>query len=189
MEGIEGHMSVTQEEYTLAERAKTDEAAFTFLYERYFPKIYAYVFRRVGVRDITEDIVSATFEKVFLHLEKFKPGGGGTFQAWIYRIATNQVIDHVRKEKRVIITAPEDFPEQTHPLSNDMEELIRKEDAITVKKAIEKLPTRYQEVITLKYFSELTNGEVAEILNISPNNAGVLLSRALKQLQKVLPQV
>lgn len=189
MEAEHAHMSVTQEEYVLAERARTDEAAFTMLYERYFPKIYAYVFRRVGERDTTEDIVSATFEKVFLHLEKFKPGGGGTFQAWVYRIATNQVIDHVRKEKRVIITAPEDFPEESHPLSNDMEELMKRQDAEVVRKALQKLPERYQEIINLKYFSELTNIEVAEVLDISANNAGVVLSRALKQLQTVLPKV
>lgn len=189
MEAESAHMSVTQEEYVLAERAKTDEAAFTQLYERYFPKIYAYVFRRVGTRDTTEDIVSATFEKVFLHLEKFKPGGGGTFQAWVYRIATNQVIDHVRKEQRVIITAPEDFPEQNHPLTNDAEELMKRQDAETVRKALTQLPERYQQIINLKYFSELTNMEVAEVLDITANNAGVLLSRALKQLQAVLPKV
>ena len=140
----------------------------------------------MGTRDTTEDIVSATFEKVFLHLEKFKPGGGGTFQAWVYRIATNQVIDHVRKEKRVIITAPEEFPEESHPLTNDMEDLMKAQDAEQLRKALEKLPVRYQEAITLKYFSELTNIEVSEILDISPNNAGVLLSRAIKQLQSVL---
>lgn len=186
MEAENAHMSITQEEHQLAERARTDEAAFTQLYERYFPKIYAYVFRRVGERDTTEDIVSATFEKVFLHLNKFKPGGGGTFQAWVYRIATNQVIDHVRKEKRVIITAPEEFPQDSHPPTNDMQELMEKQDAEALRHAIQKLPVRYQEAINLKYFSELTNIEVAEALDISPNNAGVLLSRSLKQLQSVL---
>ncbi len=183
MEDNEGHMSLTREEYALAERAKTDDAAFSLLYERYFPKIYAYIFRRLGNREQTEDVVSVTFEKVFLHLDKFKPGGGGTFQAWIYRIATNAVIDYIRKEKHTIAMAPEDLPEETHPTTglDATTEMIKLEDSESVQRVIKKLPQRYQEVIQLKYFSELSNIEVAEVLQISPNNAGVLLSRALKQ--------
>ncbi len=181
-------MSVTQEEYTLAHRAKTEDAAFTLLYERYFPKIYAYVFRRIGQVQTTEDIVSATFEKVFLHLDQFKPGSG-TFQAWVYRIATNQVIDHIRKHKRVILVAPEDFPEPLHSAQDDVEEIIKKQDAEAIRTGIQQLPERYQKVITLKYFSQLSTLELAEILNISPNNVGVLVCRALKKLQHVLPKL
>ena len=180
MDMTEGHMSLTREEYALAEKAKTDDAAFAILYERYFPKIYAYVFRRLGDRDTTEDIVSQTFEKVFLHLDKFKPNAG-TFQAWVYRIATNSVIDHVRKEKHTVAVDPQEFPEEIHPVTDGIHEMIKTEDREAVQRAIKKLPDRYQTVINLKYFSELTNIEVAEVMGISPNNAGVLLSRALKQ--------
>ncbi len=186
MEDNEGHMSLTREEYQLAERARTDDAAFSLLYERYFTKIYAYIFRRLGNREQTEDVVSVTFEKVFLHLDKFKPGGGGTFQAWIYRIATNAVIDYIRKEKHTISMAPEDLPEEIHPTTglDATHEMIKLEDSESVQRVIKKLPQRYQEVIQLKYFSELSNIEVAEVLQISPNNAGVLLSRALKQFSE-----
>lgn len=180
MDMTEGHMSLTREEYMLAEKAKTDDQAFAILYERYFPKIYAYIFRRLGNRDATEDIVSVTFEKVFLHLDKFKPNSG-TFQAWVYRIATNSVIDHVRKEKHTVAVDPQDLPEEIHPLTDGVHEMIKTEDREAVQRAIKKLPERYQTVLNLKYFSQLTNIEVSEVLGISPNNAGVLLSRALKQ--------
>lgn len=187
MEVNDGHMNLTREEYALAERARTDDAAFSLLYERYFPKIYAYIFRRLGNREQTEDVVSVTFEKVFLHLDKFKPGGGGTFQAWIYRIATNAVIDYLRKEKHTISMAPEDLPEEIHPSTglDATQEMIKLEDSEAVQRVIKKLPQRYQEVIQLKYFSELSNIEVAEVLQISSNNAGVLLSRALKQFSQM----
>ncbi len=187
MEVNDGHMSLTREEYALAERARTDDAAFSLLYERYFPKIYAYIFRRLGNREQTEDVVSVTFEKVFLHLDKFRPGGGGTFQAWVYRIATNAVIDYIRKEKHTISMAPEDLPEEIHPSTglDATQEMIKLEDSEAVQRVIKKLPQRYQEVIQLKYFSELSNIEVAEVLQISPNNAGVLLSRALKQFSQM----
>lgn len=184
METNEGHMNLTREEYALAERAQTDDEAFSLLYERYFPKIYAYIFRRIGDRDTTEDIVSMTFEKVFLHLNKFKPGNGGTFQAWVYRIATNSVIDYVRKEKHTVATDPQNFPEEIHPIHDELHDVIIRQDRESVQRAIQLLPARYQEVITLKYFSELSNIEVAEVLGISANNAGVLLLRALKQFQK-----
>ena len=185
MEDNEGHMNLTREEYQLAERARTDDAAFSVLYERYFHKIYAYIFRRLGDRDMTEDVVSVTFEKVFLHLDKFKPGGGGTFQAWVYRIATNAVIDYVRKEKHTIPIDPQELPEDIHPQSDGVHDMIRLEDTESVHRAVKKLPDRYQEVIQLKYFSQLSNIEVAEVLNLSPNNVGVLLSRALKKFSEV----
>ena len=81
--------------------------------------------------------------------------------------------------------APEDLPEEIHPTTglDATHEMIKLEDCESVQRVIKKLPQRYQEVIQLKYFSELSNIEVAEVLQISPNNAGVLLSRALKQFQ------
>ena len=83
--------------------------------------------------------------------------------------------------------APEDLREEIHPSTglDATQEMIKLEDSEAVQRVIKKLPQRYQEVIQLKYFSELSNIEVAEVLQISPNNAGVLLSRALKQFSQM----
>lgn len=172
---------LTEDEKQLVEEAKTNDAAFSRLYDRYYTKIYAYIYRRVGDKDTTEDILSATFEKVFLHLEGFD-GSVGTFQAWIYRIATNQVIDHVRKMKRVLVVAPDDFPEPI-PLDSEIDRLARGEEGRQVRRVLEKIPERYQRVLLLKFFSELTNQEIADTLGVSVGHAGVLLYRALKRFK------
>lgn len=162
-------------------QATTDDRVFCDLYDEFFPKIYAYTIRRVGDRDIAEDIVAATFEKVFLHLERFDPGQG-TFQAWIYRITTNQIIDHTRKMKRVVVTPPEAMPDKATPAHTDaMSVMMVDESEADVRAVLARLPERYQRILLLKFFSELSNQEIAGTLAITPINAGVLLHRALKR--------
>jgi len=92
-----------EHEAELVERAKTDDRAFTILYDYYFPKIYGYIYKRVGNFDLAEDLVSSIFLKVFTNIGAYKEQGY-SFSAWVYRIATNKLIDHYRKagQKKVV---------------------------------------------------------------------------------------
>ena len=87
-----------ENEAEIVERAKTDEAAFAILYDHYFPRIYAYIFKRAGNRETAEDILSMTFLRAFTNLKRYQ-SRGFLFGAWLYRIATNNLMDHYRKHK------------------------------------------------------------------------------------------
>ncbi|NQV12213.1 RNA polymerase sigma factor [Candidatus Uhrbacteria bacterium] len=172
-----------QDEDMLVEQAKTDDDAFCALYDFYFPKIYKYILRRVGHRQTAEDLLSSTFLKAFTKLDTYK-NGSASFQAWLYRIATNTVIDHYRRqgkrqemdiEPMVHLESSDPSPEQYASDSVDRE---------NVEEVLGKLPEKDQEVLQLKFFAQFSNIEIAETLGISVSNAGVRVYRALKKFEE-----
>lgn len=170
-------------EQELVKKAKTDDASFTILYNHYFPKIYGFVVKRTSHRETAEDIVSMVFTNAFTHLDTYE-GKNCTFGAWLYKIATNKLIDHYRKEgKSFSISIDETFEmaDESINLAGGVDGTISRGN---IDKVLNVLPEKYQRIIYLKFFSELQNIEIAQALNISPNNVGVLLFRALKKFKK-----
>jgi RNA polymerase sigma-70 factor (ECF subfamily) len=165
----------------LARRMNTgDGRAFEVLYERYFKKIYAFVVRRVGHAQIAEDLVSDVFLKAFAH--RFSFTWRTSFSAWIYRIATNRVTDHYRT-KRPTDELDEQHQEAPGPLSlphdADLSILGRE-----LENVVEKLNERERLAVTMKFYAECTNEEIAKALKITANHAGVILHRALKKCEQ-----
>lgn len=172
-----------QEERRLVERAKTDRAAFVELYQRYLPKIFGYVFKRCGHRPTAEDIVSQTFLKAFAALpnyqDRYCPIG-----AWLYRIATNGLIDHYRRvgsRREVALEQAEGLPVPTLAVG---EQLDAERDRALVRTIISTLPPLDQQVIQLKFFAELSNTEIAQIMGRTVNHTGVLIYRALQRAHR-----
>lgn len=172
----------------LARRACTDEAAFTELYTIYIEQIFPFVMKRVGHRETCEDIVSDVFRKVFLHLRAFNPKKS-SFRTWIFRIATNTVIDHYRVNRNERKPSFVDRDELAlYPSDDDSpHDLVLAEDQkASIRSCLTQLPKRDEEVLTLRYIQDLSNQEIADILEISPNHVGVLLHRALKKMKGIL---
>jgi len=155
-----------------------DENAFNLLYERYFDKIYAFVARRVGHHQTAEDLVSDIFMKAFTHRMSFV--WRTSFSAWIYRIATNRITDHYRSKKPT-----EEFDEAKHdrplggPSTSDEidREILRKK----LEAVLEQLTDRERLAVTMKFYGECDNDEIAAALKVTLNNVGVILHRALKK--------
>lgn len=162
----------------------TDDGAFTALYRKYFPRIYGYVIRRVGNREDAEDIVSQVFIKVVENLPNFSEKQG-SFKSWIYKIATNTIIDSYRRFARRKYEPMESSAEIASPAKNPREELYMEDERIIIFQAISKLPQKYQEVLHLKFYSDMENEEIAEILGITVNHVAVRLHRALKKFQEI----
>ena len=167
-------------EREIVELAKHDDQAFEVLYDFYFPKIYGYILKRVGDFSIAEDLVSKTFLNVFTSLKKYQYKGY-SFGAWIYRIATNNLIDHYRKSGRRKEVNIEDVKELKEETSDTLNELVQHDqERKLVQETLRLLPEKYQEVLDLKFFAGRTTNEIAEILGTNENNVRVLLFRALK---------
>ncbi len=171
----------SQMEQELVERAKTDDLAFGELYNIYFPKIFGFVYKRVGQKQTCEDIVAEVFMKVFTNLKEYRHQGT-SFGCWIYKIATNKLIDYYRGRGSKTVAAAE-LPEIVAK-ENIEEQIGQKIQLEKVQKIICELPENYQEVINLKFFAELSNQEIAKIMKISENNAGVLIFRALRKFRE-----
>lgn len=173
-----------ENEIEIVEQAKNDEAAFEILYNHYFPKIYGYLFKRVGNHETVEDLVSVTFLKVFSNLQDYKHQGF-TFGAWVYRIATNNLTDYYRKQgKKKEVDIEEVAELKDHSLSP--EEIANGlYNRKIIAKVLVNMPDKYQKIINLKFFGEKTNVEIAEILGVKENNCRVLTHRALKNFHKL----
>jgi len=167
-------------EREIVERAKQDDQAFEVLYDFYFPKIYGYILKRVGDSGTTEDLVSKTFLNVFTNLKKYQYKGY-SFGAWIYRIATNNLIDYYRKSGKRKEINIEEVKELEDETSDTLDELAQHtQERKLVQGVLRLLPKKYQEVLDLKFFAERTTSEIAEILETNENNVRVILFRALK---------
>lgn len=173
------------DETGLVQSAKSDEKAFVTLYDFYFPRIYAFVARRIGHRQETEDIVSETFSRAVAALPGFKQGVPTKFGGWLYRVAGNLVIDSCRLRKRHPTTeeaAAEKLPDPGPTPEAAAEQQL---DRATLERIMAGLPHRDQEVLHLKYFAGLDNGEIAAAMDIEANHAGVLVHRAIKKASEL----
>jgi RNA polymerase sigma-70 factor, ECF subfamily len=172
-----------ENEDLLVEKAKSDDAAFEQLYYHYFPKIYSYVMKRVGSRETAEDIVSDVFTKAFANLKKYQ-SRGFSFGAWLYRIATNALTDHYRKQARHPELKDDDAMER-EPSHNSTEEQAKtNSDRAAIEKVLVRLPERYSQAVYLRYFAEMEIYEVAEVMKVSKAHASVLIHRALESFKR-----
>jgi RNA polymerase sigma-70 factor, ECF subfamily len=158
------------------------------VFQDFYPRICHYIGRIVGPHEV-EDIAQEVFEKVHRNLHEFK--GKSKLSSWIYRIATNTAIDKLRSApfKRSAEHEPiiEDSNTADTPTTASTDQkVIRKEMSACVREFIGKLPDDYQAIILLRDIQGFSKKEIAEILEISPNNAKIRLHRARGKLKELL---
>jgi RNA polymerase sigma-70 factor, ECF subfamily len=174
----------TQEERHLAERAPVDPTAFHQLYQHYFPRIYAYVAYRVGQAQDAEDLTAEVFVRIVEGLGRFEYRGEGALTAWIFRIAHNQVVQFYRRRSGAALALSlDDLPEIESDLPGPDDTLQRKERFQRLRGLIDTLSPRRQEIITLRFFGELRNHEIAEVLELDERTVASHLCRGLEDLR------
>lgn len=159
-----------------------DDEAFSVLYERYFDQLYGFIFKRVGHREVAEDLLSLVFEKAFANRNRFE-WQGVKFSAWLYTIATNSITDHWRTKKPSEDLEQAELVKDQHP--GPAEQTEQNIEHARIQLVLEQLPERERLCITLKYYGGLENPEIAEKLGLTPNNVGVILHRSLKKCQQL----
>jgi RNA polymerase sigma-70 factor (ECF subfamily) len=173
----DGDGSSKEEERRLIEEAKKDPARFAALYDGHFHRIYAYVSRRVGSRAEAEDITAETFHQALENLPKFE-WRGVPFAAWLYRIASNAISDHYRREARHKELPPADPPQQDAIEDADADRRAQ------VFRSVAVLPADQRRVIQLRFAEEKSIREVAEALGRSEGAVKQLQFRALQTLRE-----
>lgn len=168
--------AVTENE--LAVSARYDRNAFAELYERYFDKVYTYVFYRSGNQASTEDIVSETFLRALQHIDTFQPRDGG-FGAWLLRIARNRMIDHRRQEGQ-LLPLPETVADQ---VTSPEQRVIDAETGEALRRLVAALPPEQNDAVILKYAMGMKNRDIARVMGKSETAISSLLHRALQNLR------
>ena len=175
------------DERALVERAKEDSKAFAELYHRYLPRVHAFAYRRTGAVEVAEDVTSATFEKALRNLGSYswRPGG---FGPWLFRIASNELVDHYRRMERagspravgaaILLhgQAPPD-PADAADTRDAVDELLG---------AMSRLSPRYQHALALRYLSGLSPDEAAAALGTTKATMAVVVHRASRALRQAL---
>lgn len=169
----------------LAERAKNDKEAFGELYDYFFPRVYSYIFGKVKNSNQADDIISITFEKVFMKLDDYD-STKGAFSTWIFRIAINEMNNLFRGQTRRNEAAWEDFFNPADSRNTPEQQMVSDEGDRHLLIAMEKLGEREKKIVSLKYFADVSNKEIAEMLDMTPSNVGVVLHRTLEKLRKIL---
>jgi RNA polymerase sigma-70 factor (ECF subfamily) len=157
-------------------------ADFGRLYDLFFPKIYRFIYYRVGHKETAEDLAEEVFLKV--HSKIAGLVSEIAFEAWIYQIARNMVIDHYRKQKFTV--ALEDVENTLEYESNVIDVLSLEHDQKTLLKLLKNLSADEQALLKMKFFENLDNSSIAAILHKSEGAIRVMQHRAIAKLQKLL---
>jgi RNA polymerase sigma-70 factor (ECF subfamily) len=165
---------------------------FNEVYMEFHPKIIRYISRLAGPNE-AEDIAQEVFEKISSSLGGFR--GESKLSTWLYRIATNTTIDRLRSVAYKHSRAQKDLGEtdgpgtQSDEIANKQatdQTLIREEMSECVIEYINNLPPDYRTIIALSELEDLTNKEIADILEISLENVKIRLHRARAKLKTEL---
>lgn len=178
-------MSGLENEKELVLAALTDANSFAVIYDYYYPKVYNYIFMRVANPNITDDLVSQVFQKVLTKLGTYA-SEKGAFSAWLFTIASNTFKDYCRVQRRSFVSFSEEIDELVTIESDVEKEILLYEARDQLMKALRQLSVREQNIIALKFWGELRNRQIAEMLGLSESNVAVILFRALKRLRNIL---
>ncbi|MCK4897736.1 MAG: sigma-70 family RNA polymerase sigma factor [Anaerolineales bacterium] len=181
------------EDFSLDALRSGDRAEFARLVDKYHEMIYRLAIKMVNNPQDAEDILQETFIKAYRHLEKFD--GRSSLSTWLYRIATNEALMFLRRQKPDMVSVDETLDTgegEVEPLkivdwsSLPEDELMSAEAQVYLDKAVEKLSPSLRVVFVLRDIQSLSTRETAEVLNISETAVKTRLSRARLQLREEL---
>jgi RNA polymerase sigma-70 factor (ECF subfamily) len=180
-------------DFNLVSKAKEgDQKAYAEIMQRYKDSIYFMALKMVNNKDDAMDLTVETFAKAFENLGKYKPEYA--FSTWLFRIATNNSIDFIRKKRLNVVSLDTLTEEQGEDKYlqvraeglNPEETSIRKQESEKLKNMVEQLPLRYRTLIVLRYYEELSYEEIAKQVDIPIGTVKAQLFRARDLMANIL---
>ncbi len=164
------------------------EGGFEELVRRYQRPISAYVYRMVGDYESALDLTQEIFIKIYGSLSRYRPEF--KFSTWIYKIAHNAAIDHLRRNagrERSLISGTEsdnyDLPIESEGLSPEQQS-EREERRVEIESVVRSLPTAYRELIVLRHSQDLTYEEIVEVTGLPLGTVKNRLFRARDMMRQ-----
>jgi RNA polymerase sigma-70 factor (ECF subfamily) len=170
--------------------AEGNNEAFDFLLKKYGDKVFSYILRIIRNEDVANDIFQDTFVKAIITIRQRRYTENGKFSAWLTRIAHNLIIDHYRRERAENIqssdTENSDILNRKELSEATIEDIIITDQLRQdVKNLVEYLPPLQKEVLTMRFYKNLSFKEIAQATNVSINTALGRMRYALINLRKI----
>src|SRR5881296_2583311 len=147
--------------------------SFSEKYRQFFPRVFAYVYGRIRNVHVAEDLVADVFERAYMKAGSLR--NDEAFSTWLFTIARNVIISHGRKHHRETIVDP-DVMKAIAPSSASVEsEILLREELNAVADLLREFPQREQDILALKFDAELSNAQIAQIMDLSEANIRVIL--------------
>lgn len=173
-------MQELQDEAIIQLVLQGDKKAYAMLIERYQHFVFTLVIRMTGNHEDAEEITQDVFVKAYNSLAGYS--GGSKFSTWLYTIARNTTLSHMRKRK-IIATSDEELKITDRSTEQALD---RKNNKALINAAIKQLEPSEAQILTLFYLHEQTIDEIAQILDITKSNIKVKLHRGRKKLKEIL---
>lgn len=180
---------ITDNELVEIVRTKNSER-YSEIVERYQTRLFVYIYRLIGNKEEAEDLLQDVFVKAYRNLNSYDTSR--KFSSWIYRIAHNETVNFIKRKSLKRFISWETITTAKDKLDSSSEEegadiaWIRKEISKEVSEAISRLPSKYKQVLTLRYYADQSYEEIADILGKPVNTVGTLINRAKKKLSEEL---
>lgn len=179
-----------ERERELVARARSDAAAFGELYDHYLPRIYAFVMRRTFDQAVAEDVTAVTFERALAALRggRFR---NESFGGWLYRVAANATVDHVRRQRRLVRFGARRDESDRSTVDEPGDDraaatLAAALDRDELRRALLALPEAQRRLLVLRFLDDLTVDELCVVLGCSRGALAVRLHRALRALRAAM---
>lgn len=192
----ESHLSEkAQKDYELVIRAtkKKDQQAFAELMDKYKDSIYYMLLKMVNNNDDAEDLTLEAFGKAFNRLHQYTPNFA--FSTWLFKIATNNCIDFLRKKKKNVMSVDnripnndgDDFMFEIKSEGMTPEQLAMNDQKIQLmRQYVKKLKPRYEILVEMRYFKEMSYDEISDELNLPLGTVKAQLFRAREFLYNIM---
>jgi len=169
-----------------------NRAAYSQLMDEYFEKVYSRMLKMTNQPGDAEDLTMEAFNKAFSKLDQYTPDFA--FSTWLYRIAKNNCIDHLRRNKKdndtMVNQQEAGVGIAAHELANQLPSpeqlMITRQETRLLREVVDTLHPKYKDIIKLHYFKELSCEEIAHQLDLPEGTVKVRLFRGRELLYNIM---
>ena len=166
------------DEATLIERARRDPDAFALLYQQYLPRMYRYLYLRLGNRHDSEDIASQVFIEVLDGLSQNRYKENGCFPAWLFTIVRRRLVDFRRQPRLVSLE------DQISSTPDPLDQILADESVKRLSFLLAQLDADKQEILRLRFAAELSFSAIAALENQKEAAVKMVVYRAIQWIRE-----
>lgn len=163
---------------------QTREQGFRLLMELYQERLYLHIRRMVGGHEDANDVLQNCLLKVLRNVDNFK--GKSALYTWLYRIATNEALNHLKKQQRRMVSSLSAEAALTSEHLRADAWMDGEQVQEQLQRAMAKLPDRQRQVFIMRYYDELSYQEMSDILQTSVGGLKASYHHAVKKIEKYL---